>query len=318
VSGRLAGRREPPVDESEITVIALTSNPTKNCMISKALISPVNREKDATTVPGAFMRVTRIAARVLIVSALILFAYSLAWNFSTRRYLKGFADAIVPLGASPQEKTEALTEWFHHEPQRIAYVATESTGLLHDRDPVTIVQNARLLKICGSASNAFMNLADVAGLKVRRLLLLDQSGGAVHVVAEVQWGDRWVVVNPQQGLVFKDHLGRGLTKEELRDPEVFRDAISRMPGYSSTYTFERTHHIRLERIPILGELLRGLLDHVAPGWEESINWGYFPENPSLWLMLVSLPLLLLGILGNRILNRHVTGQASSRLRLIRD
>ena len=34
---------------------------------------------------------------------------------------------------------------------------TESTEQLHNRDPVSIVKNARLLKICGSASNAFMN-----------------------------------------------------------------------------------------------------------------------------------------------------------------
>ena len=77
---------------------------------------------------------------------------------------------------------------------------------------MNIVQNARLLKVCGSASNAFMNLADAAGLKVRRLLLLDPSGDTMHVVAEVQWGDRWVVVNPQQGLVFKDQLGRALNQ----------------------------------------------------------------------------------------------------------
>lgn len=285
-------------------------------MISKALISPVTREKDATTAPEALVTVARLVTRALIIAALLLFAYGLAWNYSTHRYLKGFADAIVPLGASPEEKTEALTQWFHHEPQRIAYAVTESTGPLHDRDPVTIVQNARLLKICGSASNAFMNLAAAAGLKVRRLLLLDESGGAMHVVAEVQWGDRWVVVNPQQGLVFKDHLGRGLTKEELRDPEVFRDTISRMPGYSPTYTFERTIHIRLQRIPIVGDLLRRVLDRFTPGWEESINWAYFPENPSLWLILVSLPLLLLGILTNWMVTRYATGHASSRCRLI--
>jgi hypothetical protein len=273
-------------------------------MIAKDFISPVNREKDSPTVSRGLMTVTRFASRVFMLAALILFAYSTAWNFSTRRYLKGFADAIVPLAGSPEEKTEALAEWFHHEPQRIAAPVTESTGPLYDRNPVAIVQNARLLKICGSASNAFINLADAAGLKVRRLLLLDQSGGTMHVVAEVQWGDRWVVANPQQGLVFKDHLGRALTKEELRDPEVFRDAISRMPGYSPMYTFERTIHIRLKRIPILGEPLRRVLDRFAPGWEEYINWAYFPENPPLWLLFVSLPLLLLGILANLMVNRY--------------
>ena len=95
-----------------------------------------------------------------------------------------------------------------------------------------------------------------------------------------------------------------MTKEELRDPEVFRDAISRMPGYDPDYTFERTIHIRLERIPILGKSLRRVLDRLAPGWEEAINWAYFPENPSLWLIFVSIPLLLLGILANLMVNRY--------------
>ncbi|HXW14069.1 MAG TPA: hypothetical protein VEN79_06135, partial [Terriglobia bacterium] len=238
-----------------------------------------------------------------MLAGLALFAYSVAWNFSTRTYLRGFADAIVPLAGSPEEKTEALLEWFRRETRRIDPPAPASTGLMRDRDPVNIVQNARLLKVCGSATNAFMNLAHAAGLNVRRLLLLDQSGNVMHVVAEVQWGERWVVINPQQGLVFKDHMGRGLTKDELRDPQVFSDAISRMPRYDPQYTFRDTIHIRLKRIPIVGKYLRGVLDCFAPGWEEAINWTYFPENPSLWLMSISFSLLLLGLLGNLIVNR---------------
>jgi hypothetical protein len=246
----------------------------------------------------------RFATRTLVIVAMGLFAFGLAWDYSTRRYLKGFADAIVPLTGSPEEKTEALAAWFHHEPPRIDTPITASAGVLQNRDAVTIVQNRRLLKICGSASNAFVNLGDAAGLNARRLLLLDPSGGVMHVVAEVQWGNRWVVVNPQQGLVFKDHLGHGLTKEELRDPEVFQDAISRMPGYNPMYTFENTIHVRLKRIPIMGDLIRKALDRIAPGWEEAVNWAYFPENPSLWLIFLSLPLLLLGILANLIVNRY--------------
>jgi hypothetical protein len=145
-------------------------------------------------------------------------------------------------------------------------------------------------------------------------LLLDHSGGTMHVVAEVLWGDRWIVVNPQQGLMFKDHLGRALTKEELRNPEVFQDAISMMPGYDPTYTFDHTIHLRLERIPILGSYLRRLLDRLAPRWEESINWSYFPENPALWLMFISLPLLLLGVLGNLIANRKGRHQSDADLK----
>jgi hypothetical protein len=226
-----------------------------------------------------------------------LLVYGLAWSYSNHKYLKGFADAIVPLQGSAQEKTEALLGWFRHQPQRNDTLSS----LTNLHDPITIVQNRRLLMICGSASNAFMNLSKVAGLSARRLLLLGPSGGAMHVVAEVRWDDRWVVVDPQQGRVFKDQVGRGLTKEELHHPEVFQDAISRMPGYNPTYTFEHTTYLHLQRLPWAGNWLRRILDWLAPRWEEAFDWGYVMENPSFWPMLLSLPLLLLGISSRLIL-----------------
>ena len=229
----------------------------------------------------------------LLLAGLLLLTYGLAWTFTTHAYLKGFADAIVPLDGSPQQKTEALLGWFRNAPPRND---VQLEGSIELRNPVNIVQNEKLLKICGSASNAFLNLADVAGLRTRRLLLLDSSGGTMHVVTEVKWGEQWAVVDPQQGRVFKDQVGRPLTKEELRDPGVFQDAISRIPGYSPSYTFERTAHLHLSRLPILGKPLQRTLNRLSPGWDEAIDWAYFPENPSLWPILLSLPLLLMAIL----------------------
>jgi len=227
--------------------------------------------------------------------------YGLAWTHSSHTYLKGFADAIVPLNGTPQQKTEALLGWFRQEPPRNDGVVEGAANL---RDPVNIVQNESLLKMCGSASNAFLNLADAAGLKARRLLLLQHSGGTSHVVAEVEWDDRWVVVDPQHGHVFRDRAGRALSKEELRDPEVFQDAISRIPGYNPEYTFARTAHIHLRRIPRLGGVVHSTLDWLDPSWQEAFDWGYFAENPSLWPTLLSLPLLLLALLLRLVVGRY--------------
>jgi hypothetical protein len=263
--------------------------------------------------PPPWFMGARFVARAIVICALGLLLSGLGWNFSTRRYLKGFADAIVPLSGSSEEKTEALVEWFRNEPQRLAALPVGSGGLMHDRDPVNIVQNAHLLKVCGSASNAFINLAEAAGLRTRRLLLLGESGGAMHVVTEVQWGDRWVVVNPQQGLVFRDGLGRALTKEELHNPAVFQDAIGRMPGYDPQYTFQNTIHVNLRRLPLVGKYLRSILNRIAPGWEEAFNWGYVPENPPLWLIIFSAPLLALGILLSLMTNRYARKRRVTRL-----
>jgi len=248
-----------------------------------------------------WLRYGRLAGNALALIAAALLLYGLAWTYSTHRYLKGFSDAIVPLKGTPQQKTEALLGWMRHLPPRADDVIQGAASL---RDPVTIVQNESLLKVCGSASNAFLNLADVAGLKARRLLLLQHSGGTNHVVAEVWWDDRWIVVDPQHGQVFTDSSGRALTKEELARVDVFQDAISRIPGYSPDYTFQRTAHLHLRRVPGFGALLRPVLDRVWPQWEEAFDWGYVPENPSLWPAFAAVPLLLLAMLILLIVNRR--------------
>lgn len=250
----------------------------------------------------------RYLSRALILAGVALFFYGVAWNYATRRYLEGFADAIVPLSGSPEQKSQALLDWLRHEPDRRGGLAYQTSP----RDPVAVVQDARLLKVCGSASNAFMNLAEAAGVKTRRLLLLDASGGSKHVVVEVDWGDRWVVVDPSYRAVFRDGSGRTLTKEELHNPETFQDAISRIPGYNPEYTFGRTVHLHLTRIPVMGTFLRQALDFLFPRWEEMANWGYLPEHPSLWPIVISLPLFLLGILIGVITARYTCKQVALR------
>jgi hypothetical protein len=243
--------------------------------------------------------VGRYSGGLTLFAATILLLYGLVWDYSTRRYISGFSDAIVPLQGSPEQKSLALLAWLRDEPERKDRFMDQSTT----RDPVGIVQDARLLRICGSASNAFVNLAEASGVKTRRLLLLDEYGNTMHVVVEVRWEEGWVVVDPTFRTVFRDPTGRALTKNDLRYPDVFRDAIGRIPNYSPTYKFDRTVHIHLTRIPVLGVLIRRTLDSLVPGWEESINWGYLPEHPSLWPVVLSMPLFMLGILILKIVRR---------------
>ena len=71
------------------------------------------------------------------------------------------------------------------------------------RDPEDTLNYSGLLHVCGSATNAFVNLADSSGLRARRLLLLSPRGTASHVVAEVSLDGRWVVVDPVFGTLLK-------------------------------------------------------------------------------------------------------------------
>jgi hypothetical protein len=277
-------------------------------MITKTHPYPDKSAKTGSVGPGSGLVFLGYLNKALILASVALFIGGLAWNYSTRRYLKGFSDAIVPLEGSPEQKSLALLNWFGHAPARISETADEASP----RDPVGVVRDARLLKVCGSASNAFMNLAEAAGIKTHRLLLLNASGGTKHVVVEALWGDRWVVIDPSFRSVFRDRSGRPLSKDELRDPAIFKDAISRIPKYDPTYTFDRSVHVHVQRVPVVGFYLRRILNSWFPQWERMANWGYFPEHPSLWPVVASLPLLILGILIRVLLHRWTPAPARAK------
>src|SRR5947208_8314793 len=249
------------------------------------------KERSSTKPPAGFTVLWSFANGLIIIS-LGLLLFGLFWNLLTREYLQGFAEAIVPLNGSDEQKTEALLAWLAHTPGRVRGFARSA---FDDRNPVDVLHDERLLKVCGSTANAFINLAAVSGLKSRRLLLVTETGEAKHVTAEVLIESRWVVVNPTTGSMFKDASGRPLSKEELRDPKVFLDAISRIPRYPAMYSFERTAYFHLERLPLVGRTLRRNLDRLLPGWDVALDWGYLPEHPSLWPVLASLVLLGFGI-----------------------
>ena len=108
-------------------------------------------------------------------------------------YLKGFSDAIVPEVASSQEKVEAILAWMSKGPQRLSTDHPEQLSL---RDPEQTLNYRQLLDVCGSATNAFLNLSRSAGLETRRLLLLTPEHTAKHVVAEVHLDGRWADCRP--------------------------------------------------------------------------------------------------------------------------
>ncbi len=205
-------------------------------------------------------RVTWIAVNVALVIALIFAVYSAAWEFSTRRYLKGFSDAIVPATSPGDEKIEAILNWMAHGPARRISGADASQS---DRDPTDTLNYDALLRVCGTATNAFINLVDTGGMQARRLLLVDSRQMTKHVVAEVLVDGRWIIVDPSFRVVLRGADGKTLTREELADPKVFKAATGNIHGYDSSYTYDHTVHIRLARIHVVGSLLRRILDRRA-------------------------------------------------------
>jgi hypothetical protein len=242
---------------------------------------------------------------LMLISSLIL-VYAVGREFYTWSYLKGFADAIVPASASPEEKAEALVVrlWMRSRSTRHSYESQELKKLV-ERDPIYILNHERLLQICGTAVNAYVNVAYTAGLQVRRLILLDNEYQAKHVVAEVRLDGRWVIVDPAFGRLMRDAQSHLLTKIDLRDHKALQEATHGIANYLPDYTYERTTLIRLERLPFLGRLLRRALNSFFPEWEEAATpiVRFLDRRSSIQILEASV-LICLSLLVHLGISRH--------------
>jgi len=260
--------------------------PAATVSLDQAQPSPKARVRS-----GTLFRAIWYAGNVLLILAVLLAAYAAVWEYSTRKYLKGFSDAVVPASASPEEKAQAILHWMSAGPaRRDSGPVVSSTP---DREPMDTLNYSSLLRVCGSATNAFVNLADSAGLASRRLLLLDSRRITRHVVAEVFVNGRWIVVDPAFRTILRGDDGHALTREELRDPAIFAAATSRIPGYSPDYTYGATVHVRLARLGWARVPIRYIVGRLIPGWEDSTVVSLMLERESLATLAFSLVLLFL-------------------------
>jgi hypothetical protein len=223
-------------------------------------------------------------SNVLLAVALVATIGFGAWELSVRQYLKGFSDAIVPEVASPQQKVEAILAWMSQGPPRLSADHSET---LSPRDPLDTLNYQQLLGVCGSATNAFLNLSRSAGLETRRLLLLTPERTAKHVVAEVHLDGHWVIVDPAYRVLMKDARGNLLTRKDLQNLKTLREATSSLPHYCPEYTYERFEHVRLAALPFHGTGVRQLLDRFFPGWDEYLEWNLLLERRSFLYLFIS-------------------------------
>ncbi|MFZ0036756.1 MAG: transglutaminase-like domain-containing protein [Candidatus Acidiferrales bacterium] len=236
----------------------------------------------------------------MLVFSAIFCLYSFAWEYSTRKYLQGFSEAIIPATATPIEKVETILNWMSNGPARRT---SQDPHGISDRDPEETLNYQALLRVCGTATNAFTNLANASGLPSRRLLLLNGGKTAKHVVAEVWINNQWIVVDPSFRVIPRGPDGGLLTRDDLAEPATFNYVFERVPGYDMAYTYERTVHVRVARLPIIGGALRSTLDHIMPGWEDSVFVTLLVERLSFTATTVSI-LCVLFFLLVRLALRH--------------
>lgn len=224
------------------------------------------------------------AANALLALSLLATLYTGIWEHSVRQYLAGFSDAIIPEASSPEQKAQAILAWMSYGPPRRE---APDTSALSAHDPTDTLNYRQLLEVCGSATNAFLNLSRSSGLDARRLLLLSPDRTAKHVVAEVRIGGRWVIVDATYRAFMKDSQGRLLTLTDLRDPRLFQEATAQIPGYVTIYSYERVAHVRVGALPVLGPFVRRALDTIAPGWDEYVDWSLLLERRSFAFFFLS-------------------------------
>jgi hypothetical protein len=228
-------------------------------------------------------------SNLLLAVALVSTVWSGVWELSVRRYLRGFADAVVPEASSPREKVEGILEWMQNGPPR---QETSAIVKVSPRDPEDTLNYRQLLEVCGSATNAFLNLSRSTGVEARRLLLLGPNRGTKHVVAEVNIDGRWIIVDATYRTIMKDAKGNLLTRQDLQNPDLFREATSVLPHYSPEYTYDHYAHVRVSALPFQGARVRALLDRFFPGWDEYLDWSLLLERRSFAYFFLSLNALI--------------------------
>jgi hypothetical protein len=233
---------------------------------------------------AAIFRTLWRTVNVLLIASLLLVGYSTVWEYSVRRYLKGFSEAIVPSPAKPEEKIDAILTWIRSGAPRPLAPNLDDLAV---RDPETTLNYSQLLAICGTATNAFLNLSRSAGLTARRLLLLTPEHTTKHVVAEVLVDGRWIIVDPTYRVMLRDAQGHTLTRRDLQNPTVFAQATGGIPGYLPAYNYQKFAHVRLARLPLDGLGLRNFLRRVYPTWDEDFDWSLLLERESFFFFFVS-------------------------------
>ena len=229
------------------------------------------------------------SSNLLLALALFALLYTGVREFSVRRYLDGYSDAIVPNFLPAQEKVEAILKWMRAEPSR---GIAENPDMLAQRNPEMTLNYVQLLRVCGTATNAFLNLARASDLQVRRLLLLSPDRNTKHVVAEVFIDRRWVIVDPSYRVILKDAQERLLTRKDLQNPAIFEQAAAAVPNYPREYNYDHFAHVRLARLPLEGLHVRRLFDAIYPGWDEAVDWSLLLERESfLYLVLAAIATL---------------------------
>lgn len=154
---------------------------------------------------------------------------------------------------------------------------------------------ARIGGQCGNLTRLFTTAARLAGMEARRAHLFEIKGidrprpeAYTHAIVEVKVEDRWIIVDPLYGVVYRNAAGQLAESSDLAaNPELVRTQVTNRPRPTdymhfppAPYDFDLYHFAELRRIrwTILpaGEAIRSLIAKVVG--EEATNEIAYPSS----------------------------------------
>ena len=120
------------------------------------------------------------------------------------------------------------------------------------RNPEDTLNVQQLLNVCGTATNAFVNLAQSSGLPARRLLLLNEERVSKHVVVEVLIDNRWIIVDPSYRTMLRLPDGNLVTRASFKTPKFSTPPHGPFPATRKNIPMSKPFMSALEEFPGLG------------------------------------------------------------------
>ena len=91
---------------------AVSQAAVASCKVNSSLATDgVLRVESGVPKRHRLFLLTWYGVNFLLIVAVVAAAYTTAWEYSTRRYLKGFSDAIIPDTAPVEEKIQSILSW---------------------------------------------------------------------------------------------------------------------------------------------------------------------------------------------------------------
>jgi hypothetical protein len=223
-----------------------------------------------------------------------------AREYSVRKYLSGFSEAVVPEAAAAREKVEAVLAWMSNGPPRLE---ANDGKILSPHDPTDSPATAggvwkrygcfpEPVAQCGTGDAAAVAAHTRTDCRARG------SRGAAR---------RWIIVGPTYRVMLNDAQGNPLTRKDLHNPATFLEATSQIPKCLPEDNYEDYVPVRLSSVPLHRFHIREQIDRFFPGWDEYLGCSLLLERRSFLFFFLSVNALvcllilrvILGVLADR-------------------